>query len=361
VYRFVLMLAIANSAAAAVASAGCGDRPRRGLPAGQGEAGGDAPLPADASTSSDASAAADAAIADAGDAARADMPQALAETGLYAPGSTSELAEGVVAYAPRYELWSDGALKQRWLLLPAGTQIDTSDMDAWRFPTGTKIWKEFGRDGRRLETRLIWKTDEGWFRVAFVWNDAETAALAAPQGEDDVRGTDHDVPQRTACGDCHDGQPDFVLGVSALQLAHDGPGVTLQTLVAEGKLSQAPTGDLALPDDDAWNALGYLHANCGSCHTPSSITWDKVDLDLWLRTAELGSIAETRSYQSTVGVALTDTAGPLASRIAPGDPAASGLVLRMQSRGNEAAMPPLASEHVDEAGVALVSTWIQDL
>jgi hypothetical protein len=388
VRRFLLMLAISNGAVAAATSMGCDDSREPHMNAGMsGSAGaagmagmpstpdatpppvdaGQPPMrtdaavepPPDASVTSDASldASSDAAQ-DAGDPA---MPATLADTGLYAPGSTTTLAEGVLWYTPRYELWSDGARKDRWLLLPQGAQIDTSDMDAWQFPVGTKIWKEFARDGRRLETRLIWKRDDGWYRMAFMWNEAQTEALATPDGADDVLGTDHDVPQRTACGECHDGQPDFVLGVSAIQLAHGNSGVTLQSLMTANRLSAPPTADLALPNTEEWDALGYLHANCGSCHNPSSLAWDKVDVDLQLRTSELASVTATRSYQSTVGVALTDTESALAVRIAPGDPEASGIILRMSTRGNETAMPPLASEHVDEAGIARVSGWIEDL
>ena len=358
----------ASGAGAGASGAGAGGStppPDASLPSS--DAGGQSPHADAAAPVMDASAPLDATLADATADATADdgggpvLPETLAESGLYAPGSTSELAPGVMAYAPRYELWSDGAEKQRWLLLPAGTQIDTSDMDAWQFPVGTKLWKEFARDGKRLETRLVWNTDEGWFRMAFVCKDAESEAVAAPNGQDDVRDTEHDVPQRTACGECHDGQPDFVLGLSAIQLAHDGPGLTLAQLVADGLRSAPPTADLELPDTEEWNTLGYLHANCGSCHSPRSIVWDKVDLDLWLRASELASVADTRSYQSTVGVALTDTGGSLSLRIAPGDPAASGLVLRMNTRGDETAMPPLASERVDESGIALVSSFIEGL
>jgi hypothetical protein len=328
-----------------------------------GQSGSDA-----ASPTTDASTAGDATLADAAEDAATDaggpvVPDTLALSGLYAPGSTSELAPGVQPYTPRYELWSDGAQKQRWLQLPEGTQIDTSDMDAWQFPVGTKLWKEFARDGKRLETRLLWKTEIGWLRTAYLWNEQESEATVDRRGASDVRGTTHDVPARSECGECHDGQPDVALGVSAIQLAHSMPGVTLQSLADDGKLSTAPpTTGLPLPDTEAWNALGYLHANCGSCHVPSSIVWDKVNLDLWLRTSELIGYPATQSYMSTVGVPLTDTAGgSVQLRIMAGDAAASGLILRMTQRGDENAMPPIASELVDEDGVALVSSWINSL
>jgi hypothetical protein len=293
------------------------------------------------------------------------MPASLSETGLYAPGSTTELAAGVVEYAPRYELWSDGADKRRWLQLPAGAKIDTGDMDHWRFPLGTKVWKEFSRDGTRLETRLLWKTDERWTRLAYAWNEAQDEALlAANRGQQDVLGTSHDIPSRTACDECHEGAPDVLLGVSAIQLSHDGPGLTLSELMASGRLSDPPASgvEFRLGEGVAADALGYLHANCGNCHSPTSMTWDRLDLDLWLRTAELRPLETTASYRSTVGVPLTQAdASGLRFRVVAGDAGASGLVYRMSLRGEEAAMPPLASEDVHAAGVALVTSWIDGL
>src|SRR5688572_6099930 len=59
-------------------------------------------------------------------------PDSLADTGLYADFAARTLAPGVIRFRPRYELWSDGATKERYLWLPPGTKIDTRDMDAWR-------------------------------------------------------------------------------------------------------------------------------------------------------------------------------------------------------------------------------------
>ena len=54
--------------------------------------------------------------------------------------------------APTEALWSDGAVKRRFIYLPPGTTIDTTNMDEWVFPVGTKFWKEFSVDGRKLRT-----------------------------------------------------------------------------------------------------------------------------------------------------------------------------------------------------------------
>jgi hypothetical protein len=86
--------------------------------------------------------------------ASADPPLHLHETGLFAAGSPAGTGPGVMSFTPQYALWSDGAAKRRWLYLPPGTQIDAANPDAWEFPRGTRLWKEFAHD-RAVETRYI--------------------------------------------------------------------------------------------------------------------------------------------------------------------------------------------------------------
>jgi len=57
--------------------------------------------------------------------------------GLYEHHDTHRHPSDVHPYTPGITFWSDGAEKQRYFYLPPGTQIDTSDMDVWRFPVGT--------------------------------------------------------------------------------------------------------------------------------------------------------------------------------------------------------------------------------
>ncbi len=320
----------------------------------------DAAVPMEAGADAAATDASDDAGDSQPDAAPNTAPMHLSETGLYAPGSQSALADGVMAYAPRYELWSDGAEKLRYLLLPEGETIDTSDMDAFVFPIGTKAWKEFSRDGVRLETRLLWKTEDGWSHAAYAWNEAQTEATATPRGAADVLGTQHDIPSRIECRECHDGAGDTLLGVSAFQLAHEGEGLTLDQLEADGRLSNTPPAGLARPDTLEWNALGYLHANCGTCHNPRGTGFDRVDIELWMRTSEL-DVTSTRTYATCVDVAIEQTTGDDTARIEPGSAEDSALITRMKLRNAEEAMPPIASERTDDAGIALVEQWIDSL
>lgn len=113
------------------------------------------------------------------------LPEKLLQTRLYSDTTMTVLAPDVHTYAPSYELWSDGASKRRYIRVPEGAQIDTSNMDDWVFPVGTKMWKEFTRGGTRVETRLIARVSDkpdGWAAAAYVWDrDQRNAQLSVDE------------------------------------------------------------------------------------------------------------------------------------------------------------------------------------
>jgi len=113
----------------------------------------------------------------------AELPPTLAATGFERAAKSS--------FTPNHVLWSDGAAKRRWISLPPGTAIDKSDPDAWAFPRGTRLWKEFSIDGRAVETRFIERLDDGTWRYAtYAWNAEGTGASLVAD-----RGALLDVPQ----------------------------------------------------------------------------------------------------------------------------------------------------------------------
>src|SRR5688500_7153848 len=71
------------------------------------------------------------------------IPVTLAETGLCVDAACTTIQATAREYGVQFELYSDGSRKRRWIYLPPGTTIDTSDMNHWKFPVGTKLWKEF--------------------------------------------------------------------------------------------------------------------------------------------------------------------------------------------------------------------------
>jgi hypothetical protein len=98
-------------------------------------------------------------------------PALLSQTGLYSDFANRTIATGIIEFAPRFPSWTDGATKRRWILIPQGKTVDTTDMNQWTFPAGTKLWQEFTY-GKIVETRFLWKQGDGWsnwWMGAYVW------------------------------------------------------------------------------------------------------------------------------------------------------------------------------------------------
>ena len=290
----------------------------------------------------------------------AELPERLSETGLFEDFSSRQTPEGVFHFTPNHELWSDGAGKERWAYLPAGSQIDSSDMDFWSFPPGSKFWKEFRRDGKLLETRLFYKSGphrSDWVGAAYLWDDDESDAFLTPDGASTARGVDHIVPSAAECAACHGGVKSHILGFSAVQLPFDDVDapMTLKELEDQEMLSDPPEGPFVIPGDPmTQNALGYLHANCAHCHnqhrppTEGERCYDPQNqLDFFLTTDSLGSPQATATYQSAVG-----------SSIEAGRPGSSQVVELMSTR-RHFYMPPLATSKIDDEAVEAISAWIE--
>jgi hypothetical protein len=314
----------------------------------------------------------------------ATLPERLAESGLYLPG-TLVVDPRNRAFSPQYPLWTDGAHKSRWIQLPPGGRIVARDADTWEFPVGTRLWKEFGFGGRKVETRMLWRASaDTWTYGAYVWNDAQTEATLAPaEGLRAVAevapGKTHSVPSRDDCRACHESGAGNVLGFSALQLSPDrDPGaphaeplqpgmVTLQALVDE-RLIEAPPGLFAraprIPGDARTRAtLGYLSANCGHCHhEQSTIATVRFPLRMpaYASAAEVARTVDALVARTTKWDLPHRTPGTTVA-VRPGAPDLSALLVRMRSRRPSSQMPPLGTTVADRDAVDLVAAWIGGL
>ena len=283
-------------------------------------------------------------------------------------------AAGALSFAPQYPLWTDGADKRRWIVLPPGTFVDASRAGAWEFPPGTRLWKEFAFAGRPVETRLIERRPDGsWHFATYVWNaDGSDARLAPERGIAALPvaaapGGRYSIPGRGDCLACHDGDTP-VLGFSALQLSAErdplapparAGELNLDALLALGAVRNLPQA-MRAPRIDARNAteraaLGYLHANCGHCHNDGPA---RVPVGLSLAQPQpdaLRTMLLALSRYRPAGAAGT------AYIVVPGRPDDSVLALRMRSRQPKAQMPPLGTLAPDAEGLALVERWIRQL
>jgi hypothetical protein len=159
---------------------------------------------------------------------------------------------------------------------------------------------------------------------------------------------------------CHGGRAHRVLGFSAIQLARPAAApdeITLDRLIEEARVTTPPRAPLAVPGTSAEAAaLGYLHANCGSCHNsarpPGAVSYaPPPGLDLWLRADGLSTPGATPTYQTAIG-----------RFVVPGAPRDSALY--RWAAGTSwflPRMPPIATKVVDRNGLATLERWIVEL
>ena len=300
--------------------------------------------------------------------------------GLYKDAYCKVLSDGIERFAPRYPLWSDGANKDRFIYLPSGTRIDTTNPDRFSFPVGTRLYKTFAAGEMRVETRVLEKLSSGvgydrWSALSYAWSADQHSVSAAPSGGvTNALGSGLDIPSQANCKSCHNMTgADAVIGFNALQLNHDDGGLTLADLLLRGSLVNGSTGTPAnvslsnalFPGDaQARAALGYLHGNCGHCHggpTP------RAEQRLWsvlgmtdLQDAPIMKSAVCQCLQLWRG-RQNDLGNFYILRVSPGRAELSGIIGRMSSRIRGEQMPPIGTNHVDPTGLATVRAWIDSL
>ena len=300
-----------------------------------------------------------------GGAGGAAFPERLSKTGCTSSSDPARPAVGLVPYDVNAPFWSDGADKARWLAIPDGSRIAVGPDGHLALPNGSVLLKTFSIGGRRVETRLLVRHEDGeWAGYSYEWLDDQSDAVLLPSSKRKrVGGQDWYFPSRGECVLCHTEPAGRTLGLEVAQLNREVLYPTtnrisnqLATLEHIGML-EASVGDPAklpvLPDPVgaaslASRARAYLHVNCAGCHRPGV---SRVDMDLRFDTP----LAATK----TCGV--PGSSGDLgvtgALRVTPGSPATSLVSIRPHSRGF-GRMPPLGLSAVDHDGLAVVDAWI---
>jgi hypothetical protein len=312
-----------------------------------------------------------------------EFPQTLVETGLYCDFTAGIISPANKMFRPKYELWSDGAVKTRWFYLPPGQKVDTTDMDQWSMPVGARFWKEFKYDGKRIETRLIVRTGPGandFSYAAYKWSPDEKSATLwnRAQGEKDyapigpgAEGLMHDIPSEAECGRCHTPLPSHIIGFSAIQLSHNLGGENLTSVAAANLLSTAPAAaGYTVPGNNVEEpAIGFLHGNCGYCHneTATGVT-SQLARPYMVRVLTTNTTVDsTNVYKTAVNVkhsfgGAAPEAGIGLYRIEGGNPDRSELHYRMSTRsGTGQQMPPIDTKITTPAGLTTIENWIKAL
>jgi uncharacterized repeat protein (TIGR03806 family) len=301
------------------------------------------------------------------------IPDSLVDTGCVDPADPTQPSSGLIPFSPGAAFWSDDAEKDRWLGLPNGTSITVDDEDDFIFPPGSVLVKNFERQNKLIETRLLMRHPDGvWAGYTYRWNDAETEATriiggaTIPSG-----GSDWIYPSESQCLQCHTEAASRALGPESLQLNNNilypstgRNGNQLATLDAINMLSPPladdPANLPALPDpfgtaplDD--RARAYLHSNCSGCHRPGTPMQSTMDLRYDTALNDTNACNADSITGGNLGI-------PNAKLIAPGPDGANRSLIPVRMGLRDAyAMPPIGSLIADDAGVDLISEWINSL
>ncbi|HYV31177.1 MAG TPA: Ig-like domain-containing protein, partial [Candidatus Binatia bacterium] len=322
------------------------------------------------------------------------MPPRLSQTGAFMDVTTLSPATGLVPYTVNTPLWSDGAVKTRWLMVPnngapytPGEQVTFAPTGEWTFPSGTVFVKDFElitdetnpSVTHRLETRLLVRDTNGYvYGVTYKWrpdySDADllTDSLTEPILVTNATGVRTQMwyyPSPTDCLTCHTPVSGGVLGVKTRQLngdfAYPGSGRTdnqLRNLNHLGlfypafseasisnftKLVAVTNASAPLVD----RARSYLDANCAQCHRPGGARgnfdtrWD----------------TPLANQNLINGAVIADLGIDNARVVVPQDIWRSLLYQRADSLDPMIKMPPLARNLIDASAVATLAAWINSL
>lgn len=332
------------------------------------------------------------------------IPAKLSETGLYANIAlkTRTITDGITPYEVNTPLWSDGAHKERYITVPAGTAIAPTDTDHYAFPDKSVLIKNFavdtivGDDNSLIlvETRfiVIRKSATGYdFRgLSYAWNREQTDAYLVDQSKGmdmvipvrsggAVIGKRWRYPSRFDCSACHLGRKS--LGFITPQLnrpSKTNPSVNqLAELFSKGVLSANPL--IANPNAVKWAALddasasletrarSYLASNCSHCHGNGNkdIIGYYHDFDFLNRNmvfkADTSDPFQKGPYVGKASVSGDPSLYP--QLLYPGHADSSLIIKRMLTRGTfelnvfPEQMPMLATYEPDSVAVRLLADW----
>ena len=321
-----------------------------------------------------------------------DFPTTLSKTGLFSSVKDHAPADGVIPYQVNSRQWLDGATAQHWLALPGDTSavLHTTGKPVpglvhWHnfrmhFPKDAVLMRTIEWGTRRLETQLMHFDGGDWRGYTYAWRDDQTDADLVPaDGAEKEISLKNDTRvwqflSRSQCMSCHTNQSEYALAFLPQQLNREGfDGRNQLIALTEGGIirragndgKQLPAFDdksvarerkVADPNDDSQpleaRARGYLHANCGHCHSDHGGGSVPLRLQFSTPLAELHAVG-IRPMRGDFGL-------PEACIIKPGDPFASTLYFRMAKFGRDR-MPHIGSEIPDEAGLRLIEKWIAEM
>ena len=294
-----------------------------------------------------------------------------------------EPAYKVVPYDLNSSLFTDYALKKRFVWMPEGAKANySSDGETLEFPIGAALIKNFYYDNvlpdnvtRIIETRIMIKKADGWIFANYVWNSEQTEAFLDMNSSNisvswmqngEEMAVNYKIPSGNDCATCHYNSNKYTpIGTKPQNLFKDfnyASGVKNQLLKwkEEGYLSEVPANVLATAnwEDTAISlekrARSYLDINCAHCHRPGGSCDDmpiNFAFNATTNPVNLGVCVEPHDFVSGSQEYIIEAQNGLNSLI----------YFKMISRKQEEMMPPVGRTSSHSEGAQLMLEWIDSM
>jgi len=299
-----------------------------------------------------------------------EFPQLLSETGCFVNTTNGlDVVESAIPFNVSSSLYTDGALKNRWMAIPDGTEIEVLENGDFIYPVGSVLLKEFSLSGKKIETRLLMKNDANqWNGYTYEWNNEQTEAVLLPAGKTvNVGDVEYQIPSRVQCQSCHNDSVNGAIGPEYRQLNIDhaySDTLTknqieyLTTIGFIDEMALSKQQELtALPDyhlSDFTNeqrVSSFVHSNCAYCHNPTGPA--RGNLDFRWQVQDQWNACNKDPEISTLGVED-------AKLIAPGHPNKSMIYKRLNTT-ELYKMPPIGRTTIQQDVVEFLGDYINEV
>lgn len=290
---------------------------------------------------------------------------------------------GVLPYDLNSSLFTDYALKKRFVWMPSGEKAHyMADGEVLHFPVGTVLIKNFYYDNITpsgatliIETRLLIKKEDGWIAANYVWDEQQTDAVLNTNGgiqrvewsqNGQVMSHNYKIPSHNMCMLCH-AQNEITMpigpkpqNINKMYTYTDGTLNQLAKWKSFGYLDTYPNQILSTVNwEDTSKPLdlrvrSYLDVNCAHCHTEGA-DCGYTPMDFAFANsgipANLGICREPIDFVTGTEEYIVDGQ----------DTSNSLMYWRMSNSIQSEMMPPTGRVRVHTEGLQLIEQWINSL
>lgn len=292
---------------------------------------------------------------------------------------------GVEPYLPASELFTDYALKKRFVWMPIGEKANyVADDKILEFPVGTVLIKSFyynqvqpDNETKIIETRLMIRKESGWIFAEYVWNDEQTEATLQMEGSikniewmteaGEIKSANYRIPSETECMICHkSNNTPIPIGTKPQNLNFTYPYASgaknqLTYLKEKGYLNEnTPNPNLNVVNyKDETQPLelrvrSYLDINCAHCHQSDSHCDYRPIRLAFSETISSENLGICVPPDQNINASLTNI-------ITPNNINRSVMHFRLNTNEDAFKMPLLGRSIQHEEGINLLATYINSL